>query len=83
MIGEMADHEEVTTIIASGAIEARLSTSLNLPEADHCMQTMMSTTADRSAEDTRNRCISKCGSNYWGSQNPYVHFSTHGPALIL
>lgn len=83
MTGEMVDREEVTTTIASGAIEARLPSPLNLPGADICTQTTMSTTADRSAEDTRSRCISKYGSNYWGLQNPYVHFSTDGPALVL
>ena len=82
------DREEVTTIIASGAIEARLPGPLNLPGAgagagaDLCMQTMMNRVADRSAEDTRSRCILKCESSYWRSQNPYVHLRTDGPALV-
>ena len=77
------EREEGTTTTASGAIEAGLPIPSNVPGADLCMQTMMNTTVDRSVEDTRNRCISKYGSSYWGSQNPYVHLLTDGPALNL
>ena len=83
MTEEMVGREEVTTTIASGAIEARPSNPLNVPGADHCTQTTTKTTADRSAEDTRNLSLSKYGSNYLGSQSPYVHPITHGPALVL
>lgn len=77
------DHEEVTTIIASGVIEARLPNPLNLPGADHGMQTTMRTTADRSAGDTKNPSMSKCGSSYLGLRSPYVHLFTKGLAPVL
>ena len=56
---------------------------INLHRPDLCMQMMMNTAADRNAEDMRNRCISKCGSSFWGSQNQYVKLVTHGSAVIL
>ena len=40
-------------------------------------------TADRSAEDMRNLYISKCGSSYSESPNPYVQLVTNAPALVL
>ena len=57
--------------------------SLYLPGADLYLQMMMNMNADRSAEDTKNPCLSRCGSSYWESPNLYVHLVTNNPGLAL